>query len=1186
MENGLLTEIQWSNYSNTCAAIDEYNNIRIFNHNNSNYNLPFSNQGKITTISWSYQSDILAIGTSNSILTLFSNKTQKNTSIQIKDFNQIIEKIVWNKFSEEICLISNDNQIIVMNINEDLEVSTVFSSQINFSFQNVTFLNKSEILLNNKEGEIYLISKDSQKYLTTMLIPVSFIYCTNAIKNQIITISSDNIFSIFQLTEKVLLKKLDQRKLNDGKFTHIEEMPDGNLIYSIDDTIFLMKNDFESIELKIQKDDRITDFHFYSYANTLTAITEKGMICVWSISEKIQLIQKLNTDINHSKSFWSSYTKAVVAVDEPNKLFSIFKLPKISYVNNSFYFELLQIDANTLLSNSNRRIQSGQMIKRIRQSSNHFLIMTYSDCEIYNFKFECICQCPIQSSLVEIFGSRIFILKGKKIESRNIVDNISINSIELDSDGLITKSSVNGSFLVVLTSSNEVFAFDISKFSMRQISKVNLSDFVGVKTVTSIGVSCGGFCISVNCRSQMKRCNPILISAIANGESPKIIELNEKGKLKWDTETPNLFCIQGSGSLLLTYLVDADLKLFQLKSLKFPQNNILLKVSVPRFFHSPQNASGFNVTSSFLPAFLCLDEAPVQLKRSIVKLMLGIQNENFEMAVNLIQEIDDKTVLQQFLSENKLLNLFSDKIQLFDSKQHDYEPAHRCLMTGDLSVVSSMSANDEKEAKKWMGRFSESKNDTKSALLMYSASQNHREQLRLLCLERKFAEAKQLVDQSADKSDICYFARLLMKYISSIEKVTNDEEGTFFESKEKVANLIVDLFLRAERYGAAFEFAAGQNMVSKVEELAAAVPRKLLYKVANYYETKKVNEMTSLHLYLYAGLLSKAAHFAQNAFNIEKQDLSDLEVIYRCAEICEEKENYEEAVIFYGYSKSIEKVATLCKNHDLKLPQIMLNFFIANPNESVASLLNQQRRFLQASQIYSKLNMKDEAVKSLISLNDVEKVIELTKEVDDQACYALSADYIAVTFNPNRKSPLFQLVVEFYSKSGEFEKISNFLETRAQSEISERQNYEIALDLLRESQNWLAKSSSSFSIEENEKITKKIRWIEIYLEAVNSDSSEMSEVMCNELLNAEDAFDVVRYDDVVFLLLKKIVDEEDFVGAKNVLDKMKSRGVDASQFMETESIMRIYRAAECNNNCGITAEVPKIENVIERLYDY
>lgn len=1184
MENGLLTEIKWSNYSNTCAAIDEYNNIRIFNHNNSNYNLPFPNQKKITTISWSYQSDILAIGTSNSILTLFSNKTQKNTSIQIKEFNQIIEKIVWNKFSEEICLISNDNQIIVMNINEDLEVSTVFSSQINFSFQNVTFLNKSEILLNNEEGEIYLISKDSQKYLTTMLIPVFFIYCTNVVKNQIITISSDNIFSIFQLTEKVVLKKLDQRKLNDGKFTHIEEMPDGNLIYSIDDTIFLMKNDFESIELKIQKDDRITDFHFYSYTNTLTAITEKGMICVWSINNKIQLIRKLNTDINHSKSFWSPYTKAVVTVDESNKLFSIFKVPKISYVNNSSYFELLQIDANTLLSNSNRRIQS-EMIKKIRQSSNHFLIMTYSDCKIYNFKFECICQFPIQSALVEIFGSRIFILKGNKIESRNIVDNISINSIELDSDGLITKSSVNGSFLVVLTSFSEVFAFDISKFSMRQISKVNLSDFVGAKTVTSIGISCGGFCISVNCRLRMKRCDPILISTVENGESLKFTELSEKGKLKWDTETPNLFCIQASESLLLTYLVDADLRPIQLKSLKFPHNNILLKVSVPRFFYSPPNASGFNVASSFLPTFCCLDESPVQLKRSIVKLMLDIQNEDFEMAVNLVKEIDDKTVLQQFLSENKLLNLFSEKIQLFDSKQHNYEPAHRCLMTGDLSVMSSVSANDEKEAKKWMGRFSESKNDTKSALLMYSASQNRREQLRLLCLEKKFAEAKQLVDQSADKSDICYFARLLMKYISSIEKVTSDEEGTFFESKEKVANLIVDLFLRAERYGAAFEFAAGQNMVSKVEELAAAVPRKLLYKVANYYETQKVNEMTSLHLYLYAGLFSKAAQFAQNVFNIEKRNLSDLEVIYRCAEICEDKENYEEAVIFYGYSKSIEKVATLCKNHDLKLPQIMINFFITNPNESFASLLNQQRHFLQASQIYVKLSKKVEAVKSLISLNDVEKVIELTKEVDDQACYALSADYIAETFNPNRKSPLFQLVIEFYSKSGEFEKISNFLGTRAQSEISERQNYEIALDLLRESQNWLAKSSF-FSIEANEKIMKKIRWIEIYLEAVNSDSSEMSEVMCNELLNAEGAFDVVRYDDVVFLLLKKFVDEEDFVGAKNVLDKMKSRGVDASQFMETESIMRIYRAADCNDNCGITDEVPKIENVIERLYDY
>lgn len=1201
MKNEKFTDIEWSHFSNTCAVVGERNNLYIFEHNKCNSKYLFPNQNNCISISWSYHSDILAIGASNNILILFSNKTKKSRSIQLKDIihqNFQIAKFFWNFYTDQLCLISEDNQILILNINELNDPTVIIHQRTNFFIENSIFFNDSQIILNNKEGEIYSITKESQNYLTTILIPVLFIYSSKISKNQIITLSSDNIFTIFNLNDNFQLKKLDQKKLKDGHFTHFEELDKDKLIYSIDDTLYIMKNrlnDENAIELIIQKNDKITDFHFYKYSNTITAISEKGRIHIWSLNDEIQLIQKYEFNSIFQKNCLSTFSKALLKFNEKEKKFSVIKMPKIRYINSDF-FELMQIDSHTLISNSMKFPQKVHYsIEKIRQSSNHFLIVSNSKCIIYNFSLEPIKEFTVQSNLIEFFGSRIFTINGQKIEVKNIIDNSILNSIQIESNSSIIKTALNGHFLAILTSSNEIYIFDISSFSIKPISKLNIPNLDNYEKVTSIGISTGGFCVSVTFRSTKNQCKIILISPSKSENSKeiqKVIFFNEKGHLKWDTETPNLFCIQTYENSLVTYLIDDDLKTVQLKTLSFSSELILLKVSVPRYFYSPLNSTFFSVTSKFLPSFQSLDDASNKLKKTIVLLMYYIQSKNFECALNLFQKVDDQTVVIRFLKENEEYEFLSILNNTIESEVHFSEIKHQSLKIGNLSKIFSEVRNGSKEAQNWYGRYSEFKNDKKTALSIYSKNQNLIEKVRLLCIEKKFEEAKNLVVETTDKSVICYFARFLIKMSKNLEK--NDDQN-FFESKEKVSLLIVDLLVKAERYGAAFEFAFQGEFFDIVEKLSTFAPMKLVYKAAKISEEKKNHEL-SIKLYFAAGFVSKAVEIAIKTFNIEFlanfkdkiQTINDSKLILHCAEYFEKAGNFIEAVNFFAYAKRIEKVEELCEKHQMKLSENLIDFLSSFQIEPVARLFEQQGQFLKAAQIYTNLNEYTKALKMLMKLNDIEKVVNFTENIKNPLCYSISADYIVDKFNPKRSSPLFQIVIEFYRKSENYEKIANFLKSRSKIEIETNQNYEKALELLKESQTFFAmidSNENNFDVIEN--ITNQIRWIEMYIEAASTKSSEVMETICKSLLNTKNALDIVRYEDIVFLQIQNFLLNEDFIGAQKLIDKLREKGVDIEKFIESDSIKRIHRAATREDPFDLSDEMPNDdEMIIEHFSDF
>lgn len=1226
--------VEWSHLSTTCAVVDEHHYLHLLKNNDKDLKIAIPSKGQITSISWSYHFDILAIGSSDNILTLFSSKTNKTTTIQVNNILKrsfSISKLFWNFFADQICLISKDNQLLILNIDEDLNPILFISLKLNFQIEKAVFFNESKMIISNKEGEIYLITKENQKYLTTILIPVHLIFCT---KNRIISLSSDNIFTIFTLNEKNELKKLDQRKLNDGDFNRIEEMGNEELIYSIDDTIYIEKNGEIIDKMIIEKSEKIMDFHFYPYSNSLVAISEKGKVFIWSVNRGVQLINKLEINIYHIKNLLSNYSKAFLSINETDKSFSISKISKIRYINSG-YFELMQKDSNTLISNSmNRIIKIKNKIEKIKQASNHFLIISDSRCQIFNFHFECINEFPIQTSLVEISGSRIFIMKDRKIDVRNFIDNSILNSIQIESSGSIFKTCLNGLFLLVLTTSNDIFVFDISCFSIKQISKLNISHLLQSFSVTSIGISNGGFCISFNCRSSTSRSKSILL----NYSNSNHVCLNESLQLKWDTETPNLFCIRSYEDSLLTYLIDESLKTVQLKTLPFHSDIALLKVTLPRFFYSPFNSSFFSITSNFLPSFSCLDEASIQIKKAIVLLMIHVKNQNYESALKLIENIDDQITLNKFLLENKEIEFFSNLIQQkneeknIDSEVTFSELMHHSLHTGNISLLLHEVSKKNDQAMNWYGRFAEFKGDKKTAFSIYSSCQNEIDQVRILCSQLKFTEAKKIVDNTTDKSVICYFARLLIKFISNLpyskdksnknsieiefcnetgnkfneqnrNEIENSNENEFliktenenenlFQDRNKCSYLIIDLLIKAERYGMAFEFAVQEGFFDAIEKLSYFAPKNLVYKAARNYEKLKMNEH-SIDLYFASGFVSKAVECAIKTLNIEHlthfrdkiQHLTNFNLIYQCAEHFEKVGNYKEAVNFYAYSRCFEKVEELCKEKKLKISESLIEFLSSIQNESVARLLDDQGHFFRASQIYTELNQEEKALNSLIKSNDIKKIVQFTKMAKSQICYSISANYIVEKYNPKRNSPLLETVVDFFSKIGEYEKIANFYETRAKMEIDNGQNYEKAVELLKESQISIAKIDSH-NFEWVERISNKIRWIEMYIEAASVKNPEIMEAFCDALLNTKSAFDIIRYEDVVFLQIQNFLSNEDFSGAQKLIEKLKEKGVDIEQFIESDSIKRIYRAATRSDPFDLSDEMPENDScIIEHMSD-
>ncbi|OHS98354.1 hypothetical protein TRFO_08943 [Tritrichomonas foetus] len=1220
-----MLDAAWSNFSETCAIIDFNHEIKIFDNKGSEINFTNNINKNITSIAWSFCSDTLAFGSSDGNLYLLDFQTQH---INKKQINSSITKIFWNKAQELIGIITKENEISVLKSNFTL----IFSHTLEFQIENSIFINDCDIFVNNKDGELFYIKKDSIAFLTTLLTPIhEIVLCHN--KKNILTISNDNILTIFSLQNDTF-KKENQMKLRNGLFSKIAEINNDHFCFSIDDTISIMNYNHEKpINLVIRQNDPIVSFHYFKFCHKLAAISCKGKLCIWKINKNnfsVQLIRKFDSKLENVKTIWSSVSLSLLTITKDN-FYTFTKIPKIRFISSD-HFNVVQSDAKTLIINSSKRFYTNYAIEKMKYSMNHLLIASKSSCKIFNHSCQCENEFSVKSNIIEIFGTRIFVIFNKTMEIRDINGTIK-NSIDLDIKGIVLKSALNGKYLALISSEFDIKIFDISKLTPLIVSEGNVSNYVKSSIISSIGVSRGGFCVSISTKSPNKKNRPILYSP----QVSTAFELNYVGKLMWDCESSNFFAIQ-TESEIISFLINNDLSYIRVKNLPISPDRVLLKVCSPRFIHSALNVTNSSVCSQLFPFLSLLEEVQPNSKRLFILLLLYLKSNEDEKAMKLIENITEKEILNDFLQENNKLNLLETKDKQIqrNSKQTFSERMHYAFINGNLSTMYSDFTEQSPEIRKWYGRYAEVSDFKSAALSHYSLGNHLIETVRVLCRENRFDEAKRYVDNCADKGVKCYFARFLITFINSreipntcinsedfttsldwsdnegidIQKLSNFttnfnpfvsknklDNGTqkpdenIFHQKRAIENYIINLLCKAERFGMAFEFAVSKNRLDDVTKLSVSAPKNIVCKAARVYE-KRGTVSTAIHLYLRSGAISRAVKLIFDTcsyeylslFQAQIQQSGNEEVLLKCAQYFENQQNYQNAMNYYGFAKQIEKVQELCEKYPLSISESLVKYLIKTPNEKIGKLLESQQAYLSAAQVYTTLNMKSDAMKMLILLDDIDKVIKFANLIKIPSCYELAADYISKK-NPKCKSLHFQTAVDFYYKNESNGKVALLYEKTAKTEIDSAQNYEKALELLQKSNQILAMSDFPDKRKIIERILQKIRWVEMYLEATNA-KPELMKALCHSLLLTRNVEDIIRKEDIIFLLIQNMVSNEDYFGAQKLLENLRQNGVDLEFFMEKDSIRRIYYAAGCQELLDFSDDFSLIgDNITESETD-
>ncbi|EAY18528.1 hypothetical protein TVAG_083840 [Trichomonas vaginalis G3] len=485
---------------------------------------------------------------------------------------------------------------------------------------------------------------------------------------------------------------------------------------------------------------------------------------------------------------------------------------------------------------------------------------------------------------------------------------------------------------------------------------------------------------------------------------------------------------------------------------------------------------------------------------------------------------------------------------------------------GDLSIIfkAANDGNSDPQLHLWLGRYYEYKTQFETALTHYDLCGEIRESLRVLCITKQWQEASRHVSNTGDRGAICRLARLMIKKLPTVSG----------EEQESMKKDILNLFKNAHQNSAAFEFAFEQGMENQILSLSLSAPATLLAKAAKKYEEDK-NIRTAVLLWHRAGRVNKAISLC-----LENQlvgalteiadtitDKSDHEVLENAANFFVSREDWTRAAYFLALAHNFTFASKICNDHDVQLPQSLMEELSQTEDEleakQVALLCEQLQMYNIASKVWMRLNDHISAMKDIIRGDDPEKVIRFANKLKRKDAFIMAADYLSEQ-NPREGEQLFITAMQFYQRAGSYDKISQFLERSAQTEIDDFQDYKKALDLLRRAHQTMAKTDMT---RDREAIVmsqlQKIRWIEMYIEAsecVQSDPMRM-QCICNELLQTRGVDICLRLEDVYMLLVQYFVELGNFTQAQRILENMRKNGVDLKWFMEVEQLKKIYRMA-------------------------
>lgn len=695
-----------------CASIG--NDFRVHFLNSSGTDLQIlriSRNQRATTLAWSISSNILAIGWSDGTLMIWNDGILiNNTPLEKSPINHL----AWHNLNSTVITSSKNGMLAMWSIPNDFsEVSLVCSVQSQLQVQNLIFSPIEELTayVVSKDGGIFLYQKDMTEVKEIIALPAPILYTSvNSDGTSFISVSGDNILTIFQISEVNIFTRKVQKKLESSTYLLFTLISDELICYSINDTIYLANTEDGSELNKIQatENDYVISMQYYSATNELAAMTSAGRVIVWRIDmeKKIFAItRRLESSVETQKAYFSPFAKIALTVASDDS-FSVCTVPVIRCLSTKEVV-VLQTDTKSLSLNGNHRKRFQFNIERLAASGSHLLVASDSGARVFAMGFgsmTSVAEFQIPSSIMEILGENVFVANGKELEVRNIQGEIR-QTIEIESNSAIAHMILNGKYLCLATQNShplQIFLYDVS----RRIPKIVGTSSFAIKNkiyrVRSIAVSRGGFCISISLdfftHGQWEISSKLYLHSPTKQKTVALPVPNGRPiNHLWDSVSGRLLVVQ-TATTITPFFVNTSLETSSLRQITMGADRLLFKVETPRIFHVIDGSKGpplsvdGSVSASIMCQFSTLDGMEASTRRILIEIFFAIKTDQRESALQMVQGINDEFVARAALrfclsiQEREFAEICSSKLKQNKNEVTELQSVDKLAFIKNLST--------------------------------------------------------------------------------------------------------------------------------------------------------------------------------------------------------------------------------------------------------------------------------------------------------------------------------------------------------------------------------------------------------------------------------------------------------------------------------------------------------------------
>ncbi|KAL4712309.1 hypothetical protein ACJJTC_004071 [Scirpophaga incertulas] len=397
-------------------------------------------------------------------------------------------------------------------------------------------------------------------------------------------------------------------------------------------------------------------------------------------------------------------------------------------------------------------------------------------------------------------------------------------------------------------------------------------------------------------------------------------------------------------------------------------------------------------------------------------------------------------------------------LKLFESAGTLVPHVPRILVAqGQSAVLAQYVTNsNDKNLIIWWGHYLESTGDLDSALEAYARANDYGEQTRLLCHMDRIEEAENLCQKSS--SSMYQMAR-------------------YFEMQPNKTEQSVKMYMRCGAISSAIRVAAEASAWNLVWRAGSTSPKHALH-AASILENAGQNEQ-AIALYQKAGKSHMALRLALASKDTNSMiaaveslgDRVDPQLAHTLAVHLREADHHSHAAALLATAGKYEEALDIVEQSSAPLSEELSERLAAPAGitgreallRRLADVLGGRGLYHQAAKRLAHAGDKAGAMRWLMRSGDVDRIATFAAATRDKNAQLMAADFLRRHADWRTRPDLTRHILHFYTRAKAYGKLAAFYAECAKVEVDEYDNYEKALEALKEAARCLAKSTDSDS---------------------------------------------------------------------------------------------------------------------------